>query len=68
MCGVIVLLSIGFAIWDYLNERQIRQQARKIVVASAAFDKQGRLLVRPDGTLPMKIIESTADLSVSAAE
>lgn len=35
-----------------------------IVVASAAFDKQGRLLVRPDGTLPMKIVETEADMKV----
>jgi hypothetical protein len=45
MCGVIVLISIGFAVWDYLSERDIRSKARKIVIASAAFDKQGRLLV-----------------------
>jgi hypothetical protein len=64
MCGVIVLISIGFAIWDYLSERDIRSKARKIVIASAAFDKQGRLLVRPDGHLPMHVIESQADLKV----
>jgi hypothetical protein len=64
MCGVIVLISIGFAVWDYLSERDIRSKARKIVIASAAFDKQGRLLVRPDGHLPMHVIESQADLKV----
>jgi hypothetical protein len=65
MCGVIVLLSVGFAVWDYLADQDIRSKARKIVIASAAFDKQGRLLVRPDGHLPMHVIESQADLKVS---
>ena len=64
MCGVIVLISIGFAVWDYISDRDIRSKARKIVIASAAFDKQGRLLVRPDGHLPMHVIESQADLKV----
>jgi len=67
MCGVIVLISIGFAVWDYLSERDIRSKARKIVIASAAFDKQGRLLVRPDGHLPMHVIESLADLKVGSS-
>jgi hypothetical protein len=66
MCGVIVLISIGFAVWDYLSERDIRSKARKIVIVSAAFDKQGRLLVRPDGHLPMHVIESQADLKVGS--
>jgi hypothetical protein len=66
MCGVIFLISIGFAVWDYLSERDIRSKARKIVIASAAFDKQGRLLVRPDGHLPMHVIESQADLKVGS--
>lgn len=61
MCGFIVLIAIGFAIWDYLAEQDIRSKARKIVIASAAFDKQGRLLVRPDGYLPMHVIESQAE-------
>jgi hypothetical protein len=65
MCGVIVLISIGFAVWDYISDRDIRNKARKIVIASAAFDKQGRLLVMPDGHLPMHVIESQADLKVS---
>jgi hypothetical protein len=35
-----------------------------IVIASAAFDKQGRLLVRPDGMLPMQVIETDVVLKV----
>ncbi len=35
-----------------------------IVIASAAFDKQGKLLVRADGMLPMQVIETDAVLKV----
>lgn len=63
MCGCIILLSIALAALDYLIRRDIRDKARHIVVASAAFDQTGKLLVRHDGTIPMQIIQTDADLS-----
>lgn len=65
MCAIIIVLSIVIAIVDFLVRRDVRRIARQIVVASATFDRQGRLLVRPDGTLPMQLIETNADLKVS---
>lgn len=63
MCGCIIALSAAIAIFDYLLRRDIRNKARHIVVASAAFDQSGKLLVRHDGTIPMQIIQTDADLS-----
>ncbi|GMK59234.1 hypothetical protein CspeluHIS016_0702490 [Cutaneotrichosporon spelunceum] len=63
MCACIIALSAGIAIVDYLIRRDIRNKARHIVVASAAFDPTGKLLVRHDGTIPMQIIQTDADLS-----
>lgn len=63
MCGCIILLSVIIAVTDYLIRRDIRKKARHIVVASAAFDPSGKLLVRHDGTIPMQIIQTDADLS-----
>lgn len=65
MCAFIIALSIAIAVVDFLVRRDVRKIARQIVVASATFDRQGRLLVRPDGTLPMQLIETDADLKVS---
>ena len=66
MCIVIIVASIAFAIFDWWTRRNIRKKARNIVIASAAFDKTGKLLVKNDGTLPMQVIQTDADLQVSA--
>lgn len=58
MCFVIVVISTVIAVSDVLILRDARRKAKKVVVASATFDKQGRLLVKPDGTMPMKVIET----------
>ncbi|BEJ12564.1 hypothetical protein CspHIS471_0210240 [Cutaneotrichosporon sp. HIS471] len=63
MCACIIALSAAIAILDYLIRRDIRNKARHIVVASVAFDPTGKLLVRHDGTIPMQIIQTDADLS-----
>ncbi len=65
MCGVIIAISIAFAVVDLMIRRDIRNKARHIVIASAAFDSHGRLLVKNDGTIPMQVIETDADLVVS---
>lgn len=66
MCGVILLLSVAFAFADLLSRREIRKKARHIVVASATFAEDGRILVKHDGTIPMQMIETEAELKVSA--
>ena len=65
MCGVIILISLGLAFGDFSTRRDMRKKARKIVVASACFDEEGKILVKGDGTIPMQIIETEADLVVS---
>ena len=58
MCFVIVVISVVISVLDGLNSREARRKAKKVVVASATFDKQGRLLVKADGTLPMIVIDT----------
>lgn len=60
MCLVIVLLSLGLGVLDVINRRRTVHEARQIVIASAAFDKFGRVLVRLDGSLPLEVIETEA--------
>jgi uncharacterized membrane protein YqiK len=68
MCIVIIVASILYAVYDWWARREIRKQARNIVIASAAFDKTGKLLVKNDGTLPMQVIQTDADLQVGDPE
>lgn len=58
MCAAIVFTCFLLTMSDLLSAQAARERARKIVVCSATFDKQGRLLVKPDGTVPMVVIES----------
>lgn len=58
MCFVIILFSIFIAVSDMLIVRDARRKSKKVVLCSATFDKQGRLLVKPDGTMPLMIIET----------
>ena len=67
MCIAIIVVSIAFAVFDWWTRREIRKQARNIVIASAAFDKTGKLLVKNDGTLPMQVIQTDAELQASPA-
>lgn len=64
MCAAIVLFCFLVALFDALTRRSIRSKARSIVVASASFDKTGKLLVKNDGTIPMQVISTDADLQV----
>ena len=64
MCAVIVIISVTLVLLDFLARREIRKKARHIVVASAAFSEDGKILVRNDGTIPMQMIETEADLGV----
>lgn len=64
MCLVIIIASLGLAVRDFWRARKISTDARQIVLASAAFDKMGRMLVKMDGTLPLVVIETDAVLKV----
>ncbi|CAO1624124.1 unnamed protein product [Parajaminaea phylloscopi] len=48
------VISIG----DVFAAKKTRENARKVVICSATFNKQGQLLVKDDGTLPMVVIET----------
>ncbi|KAK0549135.1 hypothetical protein OC846_003420 [Tilletia horrida] len=58
MCIVIIIASVIVAVSDVAVARNARKKAKKVVVCSASFDKQGRLLVKADGTMPMMVIET----------
>lgn len=64
MCGVIVLIAVAFFAYNVLRSKKNNKVARQIIVASAAFDEYGRILVKPDGTLPMQVIETDAAIEV----
>lgn len=68
MCAAIICLAIGFFTYSTMSRKKSNKVARQIVIASAAFDEFGRILVKPDGTLPMQVIETDADISVSLSE
>jgi hypothetical protein len=67
MCGAIIVLGITIGTLDIMARRELRAKARHIVIASAAFDKDGKILSRADGTLPMAIIHTDAHLNVSCS-
>jgi hypothetical protein len=58
MCACILGISTFLAVSDVVMAREVRRNARKVVVASVAFDKSGRLLVKADGSLPMVVLET----------
>jgi len=65
MCGAIVLFAVIFSIYDVSSKKKSSKAGRHIVIASAAFDEFGRILVKADGTLPMHVIETDAAIDVS---
>ena len=64
MCFVLCLLASFFAFYEALLRRAYQLKARQVVVASVTFDKTGRLLVRSDGTIPLKVIDTEIPLRV----
>lgn len=57
----IILSTIAIAgLIQFLVQRDTRKKARMIVVASATFDKSGRIMVNGDGTLPLITVEERA--------
>ncbi|PWN46283.1 hypothetical protein IE81DRAFT_2818 [Ceraceosorus guamensis] len=63
MCFVIVCFATVLAASDINLAREVRRNSRKVVVASVAFDKSGRLLVKADGSLPMVVLETKLKMS-----
>lgn len=55
---VCLIVAAAISVHDLFAARKTRENARKVVVCSATFDKQGHLLVKDDGTLPMVVIET----------
>jgi hypothetical protein len=58
-------LAVAFISYDVWSRKKTSKVARHIVIASAAFDDFGRILVKADGTLPMHVIETDAAIDVS---
>ncbi|CAO1623374.1 unnamed protein product [Sympodiomycopsis kandeliae] len=58
MCVFVFFLSVAVAVSDIIVAKAERQAARKVVVCSLTFNKQGHLLVKEDGSLPMIVIET----------
>jgi hypothetical protein len=58
MCGVIILISLLLAVLDFRVRVQMKAKSKNIVLASLAFDDQGKVLVKPDGTIPMQIMQA----------
>ena len=56
-CFLVVLGSSFMAFSDFFVTRESRKKARKLVIASATFDRLGRLMVQTDGTLPLITVE-----------
>ncbi|KAA1134695.1 hypothetical protein PGTUg99_003969 [Puccinia graminis f. sp. tritici] len=53
MCFGVCVISFIIVFSDFLVTRESRRKARRVTIASATFDKSGRVLVNPDGMLPM---------------
>ena len=62
MCAAIIVLSLLLAILDFRTRVQMKAKAKNIVLASVAFDENGKILVKPDGTIPMQIMQTDANL------
>ncbi|WAQ90294.1 hypothetical protein PtA15_12A282 [Puccinia triticina] len=58
MCFGVCVISFIIVFSDFLVTRESRRKARRVTIASATFDKSGRVLVNPDGMLPMGEVET----------
>jgi hypothetical protein len=67
MCGAIVLLSIILALIDLRTRRDLKAKSKQVVLASVAFDEQGKILVKSDGTIPMQVLQVDTELKVNHA-
>lgn len=58
MCFGVCVVSFIIVFSDFLVTRENRRKARRVTIASATFDKAGRVLVNLDGMLPMSEVET----------
>jgi len=58
MCFAVCVISFIIVFSDFLVTRESRRKARRVTIASATFDKSGRVLVNLDGMLPMAEVET----------
>lgn len=64
MCAALCVICFVVILSDYVVTKNARLNARRVVVASATFDRAGRLLVKPDGMLPTSVVETNVPLKV----
>lgn len=50
---------IGAAVWSAHTMKGYATKAQQIALAAAVFDKNGRILVTPEGLLPSETITDT---------
>ncbi|PLW27954.1 hypothetical protein PCANC_06124 [Puccinia coronata f. sp. avenae] len=58
MCFGVCVISFIIVFSDFLVTRESRRKARRVTIASATFDKSGRVMVNLDGMLPMSEVET----------
>jgi len=58
MCFAVCVISFIIVFSDFFVTRESRRKARRVTIASATFDKSGRVLVNLDGMLPMAEVET----------
>lgn len=62
MCIALCLLSACLAVYDTLARKSSRLVGQQLVVASASFTRDGKILVKPDGSLPMQVMDTRASM------
>lgn len=65
MCFGVCIIALIIILSDFLVTRESRRKARRVVIASATFDKAGRVLVNLDGMLPMCEVETDLPMKVN---
>lgn len=62
MCAALCLLSAGFAVHDIMLRKSGRLGSQQLVVASAAFTRDGKILVKPDGNIPLQVMSTNSSM------
>lgn len=62
MCIALCLLSAALAFYDSIVLKSGRLSGQQLVVASASFTHDGKILVKPDGTIPMQVMGTKSSM------
>lgn len=62
MCVALCLVAAGLAIYDVVARKMGRLGDQQLVVASASFTRDGKILVKPDGSIPMQTMSTRASM------